>query len=76
MRIVAMYFGDMRVSNYYEGQILEGLDPMGQSSWENRECEVGRVEELVRGERRASMSELQLSAITQIQLNDEKNVLC
>lgn len=47
MRVVAVDLGYVWICDHYKGEVLERLDPMGQSGWENGEREVGRVEELV-----------------------------
>jgi hypothetical protein len=61
MRVIAVYFGNMRVRDYYKGEVLERLDSVGQPGWKNGEGKVRRVEELVCGERRASVSAAVLS---------------
>lgn len=73
MGIVAVYFGDMRICDDYEGQVLKRLDPVGESCWKDREGEVGGIEELIRGERRTAMSRIQ-----SVEFGSEKriSVLC
>ena len=56
VEIIVVDLRDVRVGYYDEGEVSKGLYSMGESDWEEAECEVCRCEQSFFGERGPTIS--------------------
>lgn len=56
MQVIVVYFCNVWIRDYYEGEVAQSLDPVCEADGEEGECEIRRGEEGFGGERWAAMS--------------------